>query len=829
MNNYDKETNNSFNKEPYDNSGVNPENEIDFERMNRAAQNVRFYNRLIWGAIAGVILAGVICGGYLYYFISSKLEKQNPAIEIIATETKNKTQERGEEKLNGTSQQSQNGPETIINPPVNRIGRESEKKLPDANITTAVRSTKETELIAKKNEKSTEINLISQQSSIETAVLKPRNISTNTSEISTAQNAVSIIKSSEISINIQSGTMPVETAAQKYEIEIDCRQLEKFLKTGEENSFDSKITKYESMKNISQNSLDRINLLCAKKALFINRDRHSAQKKIALIKNVEAAGAAEYCISYLNLFSQRDKSNCVQLIDHVLSSPKQSLNDSEKMEIAKIAFKTGIYDQTQKALNYIIATSSFEFEINFLKKMITRFKGTLNYQGAAKLIGEHEYNIDPNGLVAESHLLKSKKSVLFKSNIIMRSLLMPRGPSNSLYAFDEKNTAYEIKNNGPNITVKKYPLISQPEFNLIGCFDVYKHQQVAVIENSGNYQLTPINNNELKQKYLPAFFDKKAYTYPFIISPSGRHAVRIIISDEESPTCEIELMNLENSKIIFRARDVFYRTHDLGFMCFSEELSKVSINTFFNDNVFYYFSVEKSVNSTAGLPFALKVRLNSYDTEFNEHAALMSLTIDNAASLNISYISSFEKLFISYEGPKLQAGNMVLDSGSWLIGKKIDGAVKISKDIISHVTGIYNNAEKALTIYGIGSGGNEIVKYELLSSSFDEIMNHISIVFDYYPHRAIELINKVFSKRNMKFINLASLKIKGELQKKANDYEEIKSVETYLQCLTLMRLNLHFYALKRAEDYIKNAVNMTTAANAKILEIKTEAEKELKK
>ncbi len=817
----------NFNDDDINNRDRN-DGEINFDQMNRASANVRFYNRVIWVSILIIILFGAGCGIYLYRFISSgignEISRPEPEIKKGAASVK----ETPEAPPAAVEPAKKVSPVQAASPVGQRSHQDSGKTASvvlKRNPTPYTAHNVQAHTAALSVGSTSEIVAASTRvpATAEAAVAK------ETAGVEIIQAAAAETKSTaEVTAAETKATAeitsPKITAAETYKPDVSL--LEKKLACAGYSEFEAEAVRELSNKSIDDSAACRINLLLAKYYHYVKSMNLQSQKHLMKIKNIMAAGASEYALIYLNLFGSVSKLRCRQLLKYINDNPAINLTDSEKIEIAKSLVKNGLFEDASKLLNRVIASSNFEAEIKHLNSVMSKFGGASAYQQAVKNREEVDYSIDGTAGPGAGNIVKIVKTpvIKFKNSFPVSCVLSDEKGRRALYAYCSDLNFYEVDLTA-SASYKKYAMLDgNQNMELAGAFNIYNKQHAAVLKKSGKYQLAPVTNGALKSRFMPAYFEKKEFGNIFMVSASGTHLARFTQEAKNENSGLMEIVNIADQKVIFKTENAFLRSGDLGFASFSAELIKYSIDSKMESKYFYYFKHADSAKNTGEA--ALKLKLFVLDIEKLEEKAIMTFEINKTQDLHLCYLDSSSSFMISYSGKDLNAASLKLKSGSWIIGRDLGGALMISDRILR--CACYARGPGGRAVYAFDPVRFEIMKFEIAVCTASEYMSRAESLAAYFPDYAFESLERLKEPSVFKSLsNADSRRLEHFLKVRSEEIAVMKTTELLMNSLTYSRLKLHALCREKIESYARSASTLTGEENVRIMEIKKEAEKAL--
>lgn len=820
------------------NNGTDSGGEINFEQINRAAENVKFYNRVIRLSIFVIILAGAGCGIYLYSFISSGVDNRTlsgaaqdvkPVVKTGPQDNKasNKLVEGSTLPVSLVKEQR---PAVIVSEnklpaagtAENKISvppKKSENKVP-ASIAAAAAApaTAAVDLIAGMPPGGED------GAAADTADVKlsgpknppPVDFSEDTKAVALdGEEAVQRSSSAEIS---------VQSAVSKYEPDVS--SIRKHLNAGRYIEFEKELSAALENKDISQDASSLLNALMAKYAYYVVENRALAQKHISGIKNIAGPAAGDYALVYVNLFGASFRPRARRVIDYINDNSSVNLTDAQKIEISKALAAAGMYDEAVRMLNRVIASADFEADIEYIKAVILKYHNSSGYHAAARSVESFDYSIDST-INPESPLpVKLNKTRILKYNNAgpVSCLLSENKNMRTLYSYGPDTAAYEINLLSAG-KYNQYRIVPEGQnFELAGVFDIYNKRHAALLKRNGRYSLAPINNGAAAAEYLPGYFKGKEFGHIFIISPDGRYMARFVPEPKIDNSSSLEIINIDDQKVLFKAPGVFCRENDIEFAGFSSELIKYSIDSVLECRNFYYFKHAQGGGGTGETGIGLKLFV--YDIDKKEEKALFPLTINKAVSLNISYLDSSGCFVLSYAGKNFTAASLKFKSGTWLIKNDLGGALNICHDpgrCFNYISG-----EKGRSFYFFDEARRALVLYDITPCGISDYLAHADSVFDYYPQYSVEKIDELKNSKIIKKITASEIKkIDNVSARQKKELEKIKTSELLIFVNTCMRSGMTALSLDKINAYIQKSESLTDEESYKILELKKEAQKVL--
>ncbi len=807
--------------------------EINFEQINRAAEKVKFYNRVIRLSIIVIILAGAGCGIYLYSFISSGVSDQTVSAPVREVKSPAKPAPGDKNHSN----------DMVDKVPVSSVALPEERQ-PAVSTSEAVlpaSKTKENKINAplKKSE-----NKVSAAKASTAAVLLVKDTSEALLPDSPADTAavnIGVHKAPQpdaaedtVSNGLKDGgaaahSSPVEVLAPKPaapEYEPDFGVIEKHLNFGRYSEFEKESTAALENKNISDEASSRLNSLMAKYAYYVVENRARAQKHIAGVKNVSGAAAADYAVLFVNMYASSFRERARKVIDYISDNPAVKLTDAQKIEISKSLVSAGMFEESSRMLNRVIASADFESDIGYIKARTLKYHNSAGYQAAAKALETTNYSIDSTINPDSPAPVKLSKTRVFRYSNAgpVSCLLSENNNMRTLYSYGPDAAAYEINLLSAG-NFNYYRIVPENQnFDLAGVFDIYRKRHAALLKRNGKYSLAPINNGAAAAEYLPVYFKGKEFNHIFMISPDGKYMARFLADPKVDNASSLEIVNISDQKVLFKTSGVFCREEDIEFACFSSDLVKYSIDSVLECRYFYYFKRVTQGGGTGETGIGLKLFV--FDMDKKEEKALFLIDINKAANLNISYLDSSGCFMLSYAGKNFSAASLKFKSGTWLIKNDLGGSLCISPDLGSCF--IYAPGEKSRSIYFFDEARRVLVLNDITQCGILDYLAHADSVFDYYPGYSVEKIDELKNSKLIKKLTAIEIKkIDGVSGRQKKELQKLKTAELLMYANYCMRFGLTALALDKINAYIKKSESLDDEQSYKILELKKEAQKVL--
>ena len=807
--------------------------EINFEQINRAAENVKFYNRVIRLSIIVIVLAGAGCGIYLYSFISSGVDNQSAPSVVSEVKPSAKP---GQGDKNPSNDKFDEGSTLPVSLP-----REQQPAVNTSKNVLPAAKTKENKITpsSKKSE-----NKVSASKTTTAGVLLIKDTSEavfseatpDTAAVKLGGQKVLLLAAVEdtASAAIKGGSaaahsssvevLAPQPAAPKYEP--DFLIIEKHLNLGRYSEFEKELTAALENKDISEAASSRLKILMVKYAYYVAENRALAQKHIAGVTNLSGPAAGDYAALFVNMYAASFKERARKIIDYISDNPAINLSDAQKIELSKALASAGMYDEASRMLNRVIASSDFEADIEFIKARILKYHNSAGYQAAARAVETIDYSIDSTINPDSPFPVKLSKTRVFKYNNAgpVSCLLSENKNMRTLYSYGPDAVAYEINLLSVG-NFNFYRIVPETQnFELAGVFDIYNKRHAAVLKRNGKYSLAPINNGATAAEYLPGYFKGKEFDHLFMISPDGKYMARFLTDPKIDNASSLEIINLSDQKVLFKTAGVFCRDKDIEFACFSSDLVKYSIDSVLECRYFYYFKHVTQGGATNENGIGLKFFV--YDIDKKEEKAMFLININKAASLNVSYLDSSGCFMLSYAGQKFSAASLKFKSGTWLIKNDLSGSLYLCPD--SSRCFNYAPGEKSRSIYFFDEARRTLVLNEITQCGILDYLAYADSVFDYYPEYSSEKLDELKNSKLIKKITASEIKkIDNVSMRQKKEAQKLKTVELLMFVNTCMRSGLTALALDKINAYIKKSESLTDEESYKILELKKEAQKVL--
>lgn len=836
----------NYNGDDPENNRIDGGGEIDLERIGRASQNVRFYNRVIWASIFIIIVFGAGCGIYLYSYISSGVSEEVPA-QAVSSSAGSGGKKSGAQSSPEANEISSGAPADSIpsagseSSSVSAPPGAGKQKAPGAPKTAPSPDKKAATTVAppvlagSRPAASTVPVSLSGPAGL-TAVKAPAGDSTAENSVSrsamnerTAEIA-SVKETSGVEVG-KSGAPQISAPATREAAIVpaspkfiaDTAKIEKLLAAGKYDEFEKEAASALSNKNIAEESAARLYTLMAKRAYFTGQNPVLAHRHILKVKNIIAGGVCDYAVLYLYLFGPVSKLRCAQLISHINQNSSSSLKDAEKVEIAKALARNGLYDESQKTLNRVIAASRFETEMEYVKSYLKKYADSPQYQAARKTRENFDYSIDSITSPEAPFPVKIARTTLLKLTNAFPVACLPAasGAEWSLYAYCRDLSAYEISLSRPGAVGRQSLAESGRGFELAGVFNISGRQHAAEFKKNSMYQLAPINNAASIARYLPPYFEKKEFGNIFMISDDGNRLARFIRDPGSDNSASLEIVNIIDRKVIFKTGRVFIRETDLGFADFSADMVKYSIDQKLECRYFYYFKHAGGPGDTGEA--GIRLKLFSADLDRLEEKPLLALEINKASDLNIHYLDSGSQFMLSYNGKNASAAALRLMSGSWLLNRDMSGALYLGERILRCAA--RDPGAKGRFVYAFDPARSEIASYEIVKCEAAEYINYAEGIFPYYPDRAVSALEELLKSRAAGTVKPAELKkLEASLVQRKEELAKSKNADFLMAMTTCLRMGLPAFVIELINGYVQDSSSLTDEESVKILELKKEAE-----
>jgi hypothetical protein len=825
----------NYKGDDHENNRIDGGGEIDLERISRASQNVRFYNRVIWVSIFIIIAFGAGCGIYLYSYISSGVSDEVPvqAAPSDAGAGAKKSGGQSSPKVNETpsgapadsSASAGAGKETA--PGASKTATPPDKKAATTGmppVLTGSRPAASTGPVSLAGTAGlTAVKVPSGDTTAENNVISDA-VNDRTAEIASVKETAGVeIGKGGAHQNAAPATKDAAVVKTLPKFIADTAKIEKLLAAAKYDEFEKEAASALSNKNIAEESSARLNTLMAKRAYFTGQNPALAHRYILKVKNIIAGGVCDYAVLYLYLFGPVSKLRCAQLINYINQDPSSALKDAEKLEIAKALARNGLYDESQKTLNRVIAASRFETEMEYVKSYLKKYDNSPQYQAARKTKETFDYSIDSITSPGAPFPVKITRTVLLKLTNAFPVACLPAasGTERSLYAYCRDLSAYEISLSRPGAVGRQSLAEGGRGFELAGVFNISGRQHAAEFKKDSMYQLAPINNAAAKARYLPPYFEKKEFDHIFMISDDGNRLARFIRDPKSGNSASLEIVNINDRKVIFKAERVFIRESDLGFADFSAEMVKYSIDYKLECRQFYYFRHAGTPGDTAEA--GIKLKLFSVDLDRLEEKPLLAIEINKASDLNLCYLDSGAQFMLSYNGKNASAAALRLRSGSWLLNKDMSGSLYLGDRVLRCAA--RDPEAKGRFVYAFDPSRSEVACYEIVKCEAAEYINYAEGIFSYYPDHAVAALEELLKSRAAGTVKPAEMKKnEASLAQRKEELVRIKNADFLMAMTTYLRIGLPAYALERINAHIKDSSSLTDEESRKILELKKEAE-----
>ena len=836
----------NFNGDDPENNRIDGGGEIDLQQINRASQNVRFYNRVIWVSIFVIIAFGAGCGIYLYSYISSGVTDEVPvqAAPSNAVAGAKKSGGQSSPKANETrsgAPADSSASASVESRPVSSPAGAGKETAPGASKTATPPDKKAATtgpppvLTGSRPAASTGpvslpgpagVTAVKVSSGDTTAENQVKAVAVNdrTAEIASTKETAGVeAGKGGAHQNAAPATREASIVPAVPKFIADTVKIEKLLAAAKYDEFEKEVSSALSNKNIAEESSARLNTLMAKRAYFTGQNPALAHRHILKVKNIIAGGVCDYAVIYLYLFGSVSKLRCAQLINYINQNYSSVLKDADKVEIAKALARNGLYDESRKTLNRVIAASRFETEIEYVKSHLKKYDNSPQYQAARKTRETFDYSIDSITTPGAPFPVRITRTVLLKLTNAFPVACLPAasGMERALYAYCRDLSAYEISLSRPGAVGRQSLAEANRGFELAGVFNISGRQHAAEFKKASMYQLAPINNAAAKARYLPPYFEKKEFGHIFMISDDGNRLARFIRDPKYDNSASLEIVNIESRKVIFRAERVFIRESDLGFADFSADMVKYSVDHKLECRQFYYFR-------HAGIPgdtteAGIKLKLFSVDLERLEEKPLLAIEINKASDLNIHYLDSGAQFMLSYNGKNASAAALRLKSGSWLLNKDMSGALFLNERLLRCAA--RDPEAKGRFVYAFDPSRSEVDCYESVKCEAAEYIKYAEGIFSYYPDHAVAALEELLKSRAAGAATQAEIKIlEVSLAQRNEELTKIKNADFLMAMTTCLRLGLPSFVIELINGYVHDSSSLTDEESGKILDLKKEAE-----
>jgi hypothetical protein len=831
----------NFNGDDPENNRIDGGGEIDLEQINRASQNVRFYNRVIRASIFFIIVFGAGCGIYLYSYISSGVSNEVPVQSEPsgAARSEKNAAGKGPQKGTETPPGAPAVPASAVSGPVPgaaKVTKQPDKKSGSGHASPAIASSSPAAASPAASTGPVSISGPAPVAVAAVTVKTPRRDATaenNVSRPASNDRTAGIAAVKETSgVEVGKGVAPQISVPATKEASLvpavpkfiaDTAKIEKLLAAAKYDEFEKEAAAALSNKNIAEESSARLNTLMAKRAYFTGQNPALAQKHILKVKNIIAGGVCDYAVLYIYLFGPVSKLRCAQLINYINQNSSSALKDAEKVEIAKALARNGLYDESQKTLNRVIAASRFETEMENVKSYLKKYGNSLQYQAARKARENFDYSIDSITSPDAPFPVKIARTTLLKLTNAFPVACLPAasGTERSLYAYCRDLNAYEISLSRPGTVGRQSLSGGNHGFELAGVFNISGRQHAAEFKKASMYQLAPINNAAARSRYLPPYFEKKEFGHIFMISDDGNRLARFIRDPKSDNSASLEIVNINDRKVIFKADRVFIRESDLGFADFSADMVKYSIDYKLECRQFYYFRHAGTPGDTAEA--GIKLKLFSVDLDKLEEKPLLAIEINKASDLNICYLDSSAQFMFSYHGKNASAAALRLRSGSWLLNKDMSGTLYLGEQILR--CAVRDPEAKGRFVYAFDPSRSEVACYEIVKCEAAEYINYAEGIFSYYPDHAVAALEELLKSGSAGKITPAGLKkLEASLAQRKEELVKSKNADFLMAMTTCLRMGLPSFVIELINGYIQDSSSLTDEESRKILELKKEAE-----